>query len=85
MLLAKAIWTLLEAPRLAQLLAQLLLVGLLHGLDGCRQGRGKEGSWAEGSATVSPTFSKAPQVPCRQKQRTLDQAISGPERLWVRC
>lgn len=33
-LLAKAIWTLLETPCLAQFPAQLLLVGLLHGFDG---------------------------------------------------
>lgn len=42
-LLPEAIWALLETPCLAQLPAQLLLVGLLHGFDGWKQGRGVEG------------------------------------------
>lgn len=42
-LLPEAIWALLETPCLAQLPAQLLLVGLLHGFDGWKQGTGVEG------------------------------------------
>lgn len=37
-LLPEAVWAQLETPSLAQLPAQLLLVGLLHGFDGWKQG-----------------------------------------------
>lgn len=87
-LLPDAIWALLETPCLAQLAAQLLLVGLLHGFNGWKQGRKAEGGCREQLTKLGLLQAHTCTVEARAgsaMQRALGRAVSRTEWLWVRC
>ena len=86
-LFLEAIRALRETLCLAQLPAQLLLVGLLHGFDGWKQGREVEGRLGRGQQQQAPLPLGLHMETGAESgmQRALGRAVSWTEWLWVSC